>query len=143
LFLNTLPFRSELKGGTWRELVEQTFRAEREMMPFRRYPMVELQNVLAGRTLFETCFNFTHFHVYQGVLDLEDISPRSMKHFEESNFPCTADFSLDLNTSRILLRLDYMTGEMNDEQMSRMSDYYLNTLSAMAHEPDARYETCV
>ncbi|HEU5131754.1 MAG TPA: condensation domain-containing protein, partial [Pyrinomonadaceae bacterium] len=43
LFLNMLPFQLRLTGGTWLELVQQTFAAERESLPFRRYPMAQMQ----------------------------------------------------------------------------------------------------
>src|SRR6185436_11962484 len=43
LFLNTVPLRSELTGGTWSDLVRQMFAAERELLPLRRYPLPEIQ----------------------------------------------------------------------------------------------------
>ncbi|HEX2268829.1 MAG TPA: condensation domain-containing protein, partial [Pyrinomonadaceae bacterium] len=46
LFLNTLPFRRRLAGGAWLELVQETFAAERELLPFRRYPMARMQQEL-------------------------------------------------------------------------------------------------
>src|SRR6185369_8981338 len=45
LFLNTLPLRLKLGGGTWLNLVRETFEAEKELMPHRRYPMVQLQKM--------------------------------------------------------------------------------------------------
>ena len=39
---------------------------EQELLPHRRYPMGRLQRS-SGEPLFETAFNFNHFHVYQGV----------------------------------------------------------------------------
>ena len=66
LFLNTLPFRRRLAGGTWLQLVQETFAAERELLPFRRYPMARMQQDLGNDTpLFEVIFNFVHFHVYE------------------------------------------------------------------------------
>jgi aryl carrier-like protein len=35
LFLNTVPFRQALCGGTWAELARQAFETDREFMPFR------------------------------------------------------------------------------------------------------------
>jgi aryl carrier-like protein len=66
LFLNTLPFRLQLSGGTWIDLVQQVFEAERELLPYRRYPLAEIQRNLGGQPLFETAFNYVNFHVYQG-----------------------------------------------------------------------------
>ncbi len=68
LFLNTLPFRLRLSGETWTELILATFAAECELLPYRWYPLVEIQKQQGRRALFETVFNFTHFHVYQSLL---------------------------------------------------------------------------
>jgi microcystin synthetase protein McyA len=38
LFLNTLPLRLELSGGSWSDLVKQAFDVERECLSWRRYP---------------------------------------------------------------------------------------------------------
>src|SRR6185295_15002704 len=35
LFLNTLPVRANLRGGTWEDLVRQTLEIEKEILPFR------------------------------------------------------------------------------------------------------------
>ena len=40
LFLNTLPFRLHLSGGTWSELIRETFTAECELLPYRWYPLI-------------------------------------------------------------------------------------------------------
>ena len=63
LFVNTVPFRQKLAGGTWKDLVQAVFDTEREMMPFRRYPMAQMKKDGGGVSLFETAFNFVHFHV--------------------------------------------------------------------------------
>jgi microcystin synthetase protein McyA len=67
LFLNMLPFRMQLKPGTWADLVRQVFANELEILPHRRYPMAEIQRELGGDLLFEVIFNFIDFHVYDDV----------------------------------------------------------------------------
>ena len=42
LFLNTLPFGLELERGSWIDLARRVFAKEREMIPHRRYPLIEL-----------------------------------------------------------------------------------------------------
>jgi len=37
IFLNTLPLRLRLSGGTWSDLARRAFEAEREMLPYRRF----------------------------------------------------------------------------------------------------------
>ncbi|HEX5714823.1 MAG TPA: amino acid adenylation domain-containing protein, partial [Thermoanaerobaculia bacterium] len=73
LFLNTLPLRLRLEPGTWRDLVRATFTAERKAMPYRRFPLAELQRLLGGRPLFEVMFNYIHFHVLDSVRGLHGV----------------------------------------------------------------------
>ncbi|MEH2262461.1 non-ribosomal peptide synthetase [Nostoc sp.] len=140
LFLNTLPFRQELSGGTWIDLVKAVFATEQELLPHRRYPLVEIQKNLGGQALFETTFNFTHFHVYEQLQELKNLQLLGKKFFEETNFTFNAGFNLNPDSSQIELSLGYDARELCPEQINRISDYYANTLAAMANEPTGRYE---
>jgi hypothetical protein len=64
-FLNTAPFALDLGRGSWNELVRRVLAAERELLPFRRFPIQELERLHGAQSLINTVFNFTHFHVYQ------------------------------------------------------------------------------
>ncbi|MFL9459672.1 non-ribosomal peptide synthase/polyketide synthase [Scytonema tolypothrichoides VB-61278_2] len=140
LFLNTLPFRLELTGGRWIELVQQVFAAEREMLPHRRYPLAEIQRNLGDEPLFETAFNFVHFHVYQQVLELDNLQLLGVKFFEQTNFTFAAQFSVNPKSSEVELRLQYDALKLCPEQINRIGEYYLNALVAMANQPQGRYE---
>jgi amino acid adenylation domain-containing protein len=141
LFLNTLPFRLDLTGGTWRELVEKVFEVERDSLPFRRYPLAELQRIGTGQPLFETSFNFMHYHVYNSVGELKDAQLLGYSGYEETNFTLTANFSLDLVSGNAHLGLNYHPTELTDQQIEVIGGYYLSTLTAMATEPQSRYES--
>ena len=141
LFLNTLPFRHRLEGGTWVDLAQETFRVEREMLPFRRYPMARLQNELGrGAPLFEVAFNFVHFHVYQGLEKLDYLEVLGTSGFEQTNLTLAANFHVDHSTSQIRLSLNYDASELSDEQVEATGRYYQKILEAMASEPSGRYE---
>ncbi|WP_442935876.1 amino acid adenylation domain-containing protein [Nostoc sp.] len=140
LFLNTLPFRLQFAGGTWTDLVQKVFAAEREMLPHRRYPLAEIQRSLGGEPLFETAFNFTHFHVYEQVLGLDNLQLLGGKFFEQTNLTFVAQFSVSPNSSEITLTLKYDPCDLCSEQVNRISDYYLRVLAAMAKEPQGRYD---
>jgi len=140
LFLNTLPFRLKLVGGTWIDLVRQTFDAERELLPFRQYPLAELQKMHGGQPLFETMFNFVHFHVYQGLQEFENIQLLDALSFSKTNFTFEANFSLNLASSQVELVLEWDTSAFCYEQIKAISGYYARTLAAMASEPLGRYE---
>ncbi|RKZ70159.1 MAG: non-ribosomal peptide synthetase, partial [Candidatus Parabeggiatoa sp. nov. 1] len=140
LFLNTLPFRLTLQGGTWIDLVQETFKTERAALPYLRFPLAEIQRMLGRQALFETAFNFTHFHVYQGVLGFKEIEPLGKQSFERTNFTLLTNFSLDLLSKQVNLMLAYDAGELAEEQVRAISGYYTEALTAMATEPSEPYE---
>jgi amino acid adenylation domain-containing protein len=140
LFLNTPPLRLRLRAGTWTDLARATFDAEREMLPFRRYPLPEIQQMMGGRKLFEVGFNYTHFHIIQGMLQLKELEILEVEAVSETNFSLLADFDLELTTSQVQLALEYDAGEFAREQVEAIGGYYLNTLAAMALHPQELYE---
>jgi amino acid adenylation domain-containing protein len=140
LFLNALPFRLPLEGGTWVDLARQTFDAERELLPFRYYPMAQMRINQGGQPLFETIFNFTHFHVYQAVAEIDGIEVLSEVGSGDTGFTLVADFGLDVNSSQVTLLLTGRSSELGGEQMEAIGGYYTAALTAMASEPAARYE---
>ncbi|WP_342026023.1 amino acid adenylation domain-containing protein [Cytobacillus pseudoceanisediminis] len=141
LFLNTLPFRAQLKSkGTWIELAQQSFDKERTLLPYRRYPLAELQRRFGGRKqLFETAFNFTHFHVYEGLTELEGLEVLDAEHTDYTFITLTAQFTVDINSENIRLGLDYNPQELDREQMDYIASYYRNVLSEMAKNPLGKY----
>ncbi|HVG10915.1 MAG TPA: amino acid adenylation domain-containing protein [Thermoanaerobaculia bacterium] len=134
LFLNTLPFRLRLAGGSWADLVRNTFEAERSMIPFRRYPSSEVQRLLGGRPLFETTFNFVHFHVYRELESFEGLRVLGGSGFEQTNVPFTANFSLDPAGSRLQLDLLFHAERFGTEQLARIGAYYEHVLEAMTED---------
>jgi hypothetical protein len=140
LFLNTVPLRMHLRGGRWTDLIQATSAAELEVLPYRRYPLQELQ-LLAGKTeLFEVGFNYTHFHVVRELKQLGGLKVLSAFRFGHTNFPLMVDFALDLGLERVQLTLNYNAAMMDGDQIERIGSYYGNALRAMAGDAQARYE---
>jgi len=142
LFLNTLPFGLRLEGGTWLELIAEVFRRERAALPYRRYPLAALRRELAGQEPFEAIFNFTHFHVYQGIQELGPLEVMAGRTFERTNFVLVCHFRMDLAGAQVQLAFHYDGKELATEQIERLGGYYLETLQAMVADPEARYERC-
>jgi amino acid adenylation domain-containing protein len=140
LFLNTVPCRLQLSGGTWVDLAQQVFQVEQEWLPHRRYPLAEIQQNLGGLPLFETAFNFTHFHVYQAVLDGKNVQSLGGKFYEETNFPFMVDCNLDPNSLLVKLVLKYDADQFTWEQIQDISGYYARTLAAIVNNPEERYD---
>jgi amino acid adenylation domain-containing protein len=140
LFLNTLPFRLRLERGSWADLARQTFQAEREMLPYRRYPLPYLQKIQGGEPLYEAAFNFAHFHVYESMVGFKDLHLISARSYMETNFTLLANFGLNVATTQVQLALEYNSAEMSREQIELIGDYYLRTLEAIAADPNGAHE---
>jgi len=140
LFLNTLPFTLELSGGSWTELVRWVFAEEQSLLPHRRYPLSEVQRLSGGVTLFDSAFNFTNFHVYRGILRVEGVEVLGGDFFERTNFTLVANFSLDPVSMRLNLKLAYDPAQLHPEQVEAWGRYYLETLTAMAEDPNGLYQ---
>ena len=138
LFLNTLPHRQNVDVPTWRHLVRETFEAERAMLPFRRYPLAELQKRHGREPLFETLFNFVSFHVYDAVRATPRLRVLGTTLFEQTNVPLAALFSADLGNGRPRLALSHHRAEIPDEQADAIGSYYAAVLSEMALRPADR-----
>ncbi|HVF90480.1 MAG TPA: amino acid adenylation domain-containing protein, partial [Blastocatellia bacterium] len=140
LFLNTLPFSLNLGRGAWKDVVKETFEAELEMLPHRRYPIAALQRQWGRQPLFETTFNFVHFHVVEGLLrsgSIEVLDATAM--MEETNFLLGANFSMGFDPPRISLLLDYDSSQFTPEHMEEMAGYYMRVLSAMSADQAAQH----
>jgi amino acid adenylation domain-containing protein len=141
LFLNTLPFRQKLSGGTWLELVQETFAAEREALPFRRYPLARMQQDIGNEApLFETIFNYTHFHVHNEMQNVGGVEVLGHHSVADTNFMFGVDFSLDLEGSGITMELQCDLGQWSESQLEAATRYYLAALEEMARAPLARYD---
>ena len=137
LFLNTLPFRAKL-GGSWEDQCKRVFETERAMLPHRRYPLSALQQEQGGGRLFESAFNFMHFHVYQTLENLRgDVELLDWGGYEETDFPLTANFSMDLATSKINLRLNCHLDRLGRQQIESIAESYARTLEAICDDPSA------
>ena len=140
LFLNSVPLRMELSGGTWQELVKQTFAAEQEVMPFRRFPLAEIQKLHGGRQVLETAFDFVHFHVLNSLNALEAFGFKEGHYFEANNLTSYTTFMLDAGATQLELHIDYDPNLICRKQIEQMSNYYVRALRAMATQPETRYE---
>jgi non-ribosomal peptide synthetase component F/aryl carrier-like protein len=155
LFLNTVPLRlhlgapasrrpaedhsSEGQGGTWLDLVKQTFAAEQELIPHRRFPLIEIQKLNGGRRPFEFAFDFVHFHVYKNLENTRGLDLAEGHYFEANDLTAFTTFMLDLTSSQLQMHMDYDPNELCREQIEEISQYYVETLEAMASDPAGSY----
>ncbi|MFD6170513.1 amino acid adenylation domain-containing protein [Streptomyces coeruleorubidus] len=139
VFLNTLPLRSRSTGGSWIDLIERTARQDIGIQPHRRFPLQEIMRLHGGAELFETFFNFTHFHVegtgaYDGAVSVLDARGEA-----PTNFPFGAEFALASGDGRLTLGLRYDAARFDDDQITAFHGHYAAALAAMARSPHSPY----
>ncbi len=139
LHLNSTPFRLELQNETWRELINRAFEFEREALPYRRFPLAEIQNLRGGEKLSETLFYFTH---YYNVLDLEavpEIEILGWYPFEQSSFPLLAHFSVNTFNSSVEVYVIGDKKEFTQAEVERLCGYYERVLTALTEDAEKDY----
>jgi amino acid adenylation domain-containing protein/FkbM family methyltransferase len=68
LFLNTIPLRLTTRASeSWTTLIHRTLRAEGDCFPHRRFPLAEIMRGTGFGGRLAVLFNFTHFHIYDGL----------------------------------------------------------------------------
>jgi amino acid adenylation domain-containing protein len=142
LFLNTLPFSLRLTGGTWMDLLSEVRDVEARIMPFRRYPLAELQHQRGGRPLFEMTFNFVHFHVLEALEKFEDLEVLDITSYAKTNFPFAGGFQLNPETQDIVMKVDYDSAKFPEEQVVAFGRYVTAVLESMTADPYSRYDRC-
>jgi len=141
LFLNTLPLRIQLHGQRWIELVRDVATAEAALLPFRRFPLAEIQRIGGSKPIFETLFNFVHFHVFRELDTIKGIRVTNAGGFEQTNFPFVTTFSLDPLGEKLRLRIDYEGTFIKNEEVDAILNYYLAALHFLANESNRICET--
>jgi microcystin synthetase protein McyA len=135
LFLNTLPLRARISiGETWADLIRAVFSGEQEMAPYRRYPQAQAQRDRQGEVLFDTAFNYVNFHIYESLPDKGAMQILEASFFADTNFALLADFGIARETEQIHLTLNYNAAGISEEQIERITGYYIRALEAIADD---------
>jgi amino acid adenylation domain-containing protein len=140
VFLNTLPFTISVHDQMWLELAQAAAEAEQHLSLHRRYPLAELQREHGSQPLFETTFNFNHFHILQGLRDDSGFEVLDVNSFTRTNFPLSVGFDLNAITSELVLFLEYDEARFSREQMEAIENYFSLTLHELARDAFAESE---
>ncbi|HEX3554229.1 MAG TPA: amino acid adenylation domain-containing protein, partial [Thermoanaerobaculia bacterium] len=135
LFLNTLPLRFRLPEGSWIDLARAAFRAEQEMLPFRRYPFAALQRRQGEQPLYEVAFNYIHFHVARDLMRSGDLEVLDFRRAEGASFKLLVGFSQDLEGTQVSLDLDYDAAALPPLQVAALGESFVAVLSEMTAHP--------
>ncbi|KAF0813911.1 Plipastatin synthase subunit D [Andreprevotia sp. IGB-42] len=141
LFLNSVPYQLELaQHENWRGLIGRVHAHEAEFLPHRRFPLAEMKAELGTTELmFETVFNFTHFHMLKELKALPGMDELTVKVRAETEFPLRAEFGQDAYTDEVRLSLHYYSNEFDQAQIARFAGYYKAALRQLASSPDTHY----
>src|SRR5262249_51903634 len=140
LFLNTLPLRIRFgPATTWEELARGAFEAEKETLPYRRYPLAEMQRVTGRNPIMEVAFNYTHFHGVKGVLGAQGIEILENLAVSETNFPFLVDFDLDPESNLLQAAIKYDRALFDDDRIGLIAGYYVRALDLLGRQPDTSH----
>jgi amino acid adenylation domain-containing protein len=135
-----LPFRVKLSGGTWLDLVHQAFEAECDLLPHRRYPLVELQRTRRRQQLFDTVFNYTHLHAFQSLSALCGVEVLGAWGMERSHYTLRAEFSRNPLTRELRFDLNFNGSVIPIEQVRQIANCYTRVFHEMAEHPTVSHE---
>lgn len=124
LFLNAVPFRLDLENLSFAEIVKKSFAAETDLLPHRRFPLSEILRLHNKRNLFDTAFNYTHFHAYQSLQSIEEVQVTDIYASDQTYFPLTSQFNLnhESNTPGIRLAIDFRPAKISETQAREFAD---------------------
>jgi amino acid adenylation domain-containing protein len=143
LFLNTLPLRFTIRPGSWSDLIRQAAAAEREVVAYRRYPMalikVAARGGRDGRALFDSAFNYNHFHVLR-ALEKSGTQLLGGNVVGDVEVPYTASFALDAASSRLTLTQQLDERVLPAWQVEKIAGCMTAILDAMVAHPEGRHD---
>jgi amino acid adenylation domain-containing protein len=137
LFLNTAPFRLREQSATVRDLIRKTFAMEQQILPHRRFPLLGLQEQLGHRELFQTTFNYVHFHIYRGLRRDNDNESKVITGrigYARTNFDFSADFIVSPETGRLSAVVQCDTTAITSGALKRVAEYYAKVLAEIAED---------
>jgi amino acid adenylation domain-containing protein len=138
LFLNSLPLRVKLDGGTWRELVGEIGKTMAAISQHRLYPLASIQRDI-GQSVSEVLFNFTHFHVYREFEAGREFEFLKERHFERTNFPLTVNFSRSAWGDGLSLSVSCDATLLDEDLANRIPEYYSRALTAIVENDQASH----
>ncbi|SEI05577.1 amino acid adenylation domain-containing protein [Rheinheimera pacifica] len=141
MFLNILPVTLTLEGvASWIELAKQAYKAEVAVLPHRNYPLGVLQAEYGTRNLFDTAFNFLHFHsiASAGLGRSGKIECEEVIDYSKTNFDFNSVFNLHPTDSTLLEhKHDANLDRFAPSQLKEFYAFYGLILQDIGSNPDA------
>lgn len=135
LFLNTIPIRLNDAPTTCLEAVEHVARLERTSHRYRRYPLGAMQSD-AGRTLFNTAFNFVNYHHFAELTNATGVELLDFEMYEQTNYPLLVTAGHDPRTGRLFLRVNGEPESVTATQAREYANVFIRVLAAIVRSPE-------
>lgn len=133
MFLNMLPLRMRVDDdlGT---LARRCAETEADMSPWRRLPLVDIQQAAGRGPLFDYGFNFVQFHRLGRIEDSHEFGSLDDPHYsrEDTEFALMATFSVHPPEHRLGLFLVVDADRVSATRADRLTNRYRSTLAAAA-----------
>ncbi|MFG2556968.1 condensation domain-containing protein [Streptomyces sp. NPDC048581] len=136
LYLNTLPMRFVRTARSWAELAGDAMTAERRSMPHRAFPLAQIETRL-GRPAFDVTFNYTDFHLYEGLGNLTALRADGWWVEGKPSFPFRVDFEVEGLEGGSRVVVDFDPDLVDPNQAEHYAELYRQALAAAAEDPSA------
>ena len=136
LYLNTVPMTLDVPAGSWLDLVRAVQAEDVAILAHRGVPSLELKRRGGGPLPYVGGFNFVHFHVYDALLALPDVTVHEVDVFEQTDFPFLCQFTLNPARKSLELSLVGSRSELPDERAAMLARMHHVALMSIA--PHAR-----
>lgn len=131
LFLNSMPFRFNWSENISILTLLRAVMAEKQLLyPYRGYPLLDIQRTLKSGLIFDTLFNFIHFHVFDELKKLEQLKVKPSYCYEETNFSLITQAEINLVTEALEVTLVYNRDVLDEEKINLMGYLYIQALHA-------------
>ncbi|MET8546854.1 condensation domain-containing protein, partial [Kitasatospora sp. NPDC004799] len=134
LFLNTVPLRAEVADLNWPELLASVFDNEAGLYAHRRFPLERIQAETGTARLCPTAFNYTDFHVYDGLVRA-GIALSDVRYHEETDFPLLVAVHEDPFGGPATLVVGHHTDRPEDGLAARYAEFFAQLLRHAATDP--------
>ena len=138
LFLNTLPFTVKIPDSkNWSDFILSNFEKEKEILPYRRYPLSKMLSDNNKDAIFYTAFNYVDFHAYKSdTLNNRFFSLYDLKVTEKTNFSFSAQFVNNSLENKLGITITYNSEQFSNEQIDEALDLYLATFKIVLNYLD-------
>ena len=132
LFLNTLPFRLDLRPGSWEELILRTYDEERNVIPHRNYPYLQIVSDSGNNIHLDAIFNYVDFQSHDRNQSLKKLQVRESRLEGETGFGLAISVSGSVDAVVLVFEVD--KARFDGDFLRALASYYLATLAAMASD---------